>query len=180
MGGHICRITKPPVSTLNTSDFDTTEWCSEHVNHVFPSVDEAEEVDKFEIGHHGDRYNGRCVSVYDGDTFHVAFCFRGIINSFTIRLYGIDCPEIKPRKALFDTEEDRLKHKALGFAARDRVIELIDHKKVVLEVQGQEKFGRLLAKVFLKADDGTYTVDLADLLISEGHGTAYFGGTKPV
>ena len=44
-------------------------------------------------------YNAKCIDVYDGDTITMQFQFRGEYNNFKIRVKGVDCPEIKPKKS---------------------------------------------------------------------------------
>ena len=47
----------------------------------------------------GDEYVCKCIKVYDGDTITVAFIPKGLKDfyKYTIRLNGIDSPEIKSK-----------------------------------------------------------------------------------
>jgi len=79
-------------------------------------------------------FNGKVVSVYDGDTIAVLHDQR----PERIRLYGIDCPE---------------KGQAYGTRARQATAGLIYGKDVTLHIHDQDKYGRTVADVLLP--DGT-------------------------
>jgi endonuclease YncB( thermonuclease family) len=89
----------------------------------------------------------KCVRVYDGDTFHLATflpsdtCKAEPVR-FSCRLNGVDTPELRTK----DTDE-----KAAAVVARDLVKELILGKVVDVEVQGWDKYGRLLVAVQVPA-----------------------------
>ena len=109
----------------------------------------------------------KIVKVVDGDTIDAIIDLGFNIHvAKRIRLYGIDAPESRTR----DKEE-----KVRGLAAKARLKELLDKKqKIYIESFGEGKFGRLLAKIFV----GEAQVDVIELMISEGHGEAYYGGTR--
>ena len=104
--------------------------------------------------------------VLDGDTVdaRVDLGFKVHFN-IRIRLHGINAPETRTR----DREE-----KQRGFAAKARCKKLLDDAEfVVLESHGVGKFGRCLGSLWLDGER-----DLAQTLIDEGHGVAYFGGKR--
>jgi endonuclease YncB( thermonuclease family) len=83
------------------------------------------------------------------------------------RLAGIDAPEI--RRAVCPAE------KAAGFAARDRLAALIAGGTVVRLVPVQwrlDKYGRVVGRLLV---DG---VDVAPVMIAEGHARAYDGRSR--
>ena len=82
--------------------------------------------------------------VPDGDTIHIEKNFK----KFKIRLYGIDCPEIRQLG---------------GVSAKKRVKELISNKKVKVESKGYDRYGRVIGKVFVQGN-----IDLGLVLVSEG------------
>jgi endonuclease YncB( thermonuclease family) len=108
---------------------------------------------------------GRVIKVYDGDTITIATYVHGLpdLYRFSVRLNGIDCPEMKTKneseKAVAKMAQQRLSDAILG---RD-----IDLREVQLE-----KYGRLLAEVWC---DG---VSMNDMLVTERLAVAYDGGTK--
>ena len=104
--------------------------------------------------------------VVDGDTIDaqidLGFDTHKVIR---IRLVGINAPESRTR----DLEE-----KAKGLAAKQFVIDILKkhHNNFILHSQGVGKYGRCLGELFLG------DVKLNDLLITEGHATAYHGGKR--
>ena len=86
---------------------------------------------------------GQVIKVYDGDTITIAAKIA-IPNSplyrFSVRLNGIDAPEIKGRS------EDE---KVSALKARRALDTLILHKVVQLKNTKTEKYGRILADVYL-------------------------------
>lgn len=90
-------------------------------------------------------YNAHVVSVYDGDTITVDIDlgFDTTLKNQKIRLYGINCPEMKGlNKALGVISRDALRTRILG---KDIVIETIQDKK--------EKFGRWLGKIEIAGEN---------------------------
>lgn len=117
----------------------------------------------------------KVLKVYDGDTYTVAFYYNGLPMKFQVRLYGVDCDEIR------DNDNGK---KANALRAKTYVSNLILGKIVNITILNNtnyadigkitnDKFGRLLAKI--------YTLDklnIADELIKLSLAKPYFGGTK--
>ena len=112
----------------------------------------------------------KIVDVYDGDTIRGVFEHNGVYNKWTIRMYGYDSPEMRPSKKL----ENRLEIKKNAVISRDFLKNLVLDKIVGLECLSFDKYGRVLANIYLDELD----VSVNDYMISNGHGYAYFGGTK--
>lgn len=108
---------------------------------------------------------GKVVQVYDGDTFTLATYLFGDFYRFSVRLYGIDTPEIKTKDS---------KMKSRGVLARDALRELIMNKTVELKNVEYEKYGRLMAHVYV---DG---LNVNEWMIQQGHGIVYTGGKKVI
>ena len=86
---------------------------------------------------------GRVIKVYDGDTFTLAGYLpyeSSPLYRFSVRLNGIDCAEIKGK-----SEEE----KQCAILARTELDRLIMHKMVQLKNVKNEKYGRLLADVYV-------------------------------
>jgi endonuclease YncB( thermonuclease family) len=81
----------------------------------------------------------------------------------SVRLNGIDCPEIKSK----DADE-----KKVAKDAREALSNLIYGKQIRLENVQTEKYGRILADVYL---DDTH---INNWLITNRYAVAYDGGTK--
>jgi len=110
--------------------------------------------------------SGKVVKVYDGDTFTLAAKLPntdGPVYRFTVRLNGIDTPEIKGKTA---TEKELAKR------ARDALSSLIMNKIVILKNVETEKYGRLLAEVYV--DD----ININNYMIDNKYAVKYDGGTK--
>jgi micrococcal nuclease len=106
----------------------------------------------------------KVVRVYDGDTIHVSAIVCGKVYRFIIRMYGYDSPELRTK----DLEE-----KLAGYDAKEFLSKRIGGKIVDVFIHPiKEKFGRLLATI--SDSDG----EVNSWMIANGHGKAYFGGTK--
>lgn len=140
---------------------------------------------------------GVVIKVYDGDTITVAAmpltphcgnaCAEaaraGPMYRFAVRLRGIDAPELKG--------SGPAEH-AAAVASRDALAGLLLGRAVALRNRGAEKYGRLLADVYLPnydADVNSITnadansITNADLFINgwmleQKYAVAYDGGTK--
>lgn len=111
-------------------------------------------------------YYGKVIKVYDGDTITIASVLPNTTNPiyrFSVRLNGIDTPEIKGK-----TPEER----ELAKHARDALIEKIYGKFVELRNVETEKYGRILADVYLDNEH------INQWLIDMNFAVAYDGGTK--
>lgn len=108
-------------------------------------------------------HRGIVVKVYDGDTITVASTLGSVLYRFRIRLRGIDTPEIKG-----SSEEE----KAMALVARDALSAQIMGHQVYLRNLGNEKYGRILADVYLN------NVHMNQWMMQQGHARAYDGGTK--
>jgi endonuclease YncB( thermonuclease family) len=99
-----------------------------------------------------DSFEARCVKVYDGDTIEV---MAGGPKSMRVRLHAIDAPE---------------KSQPFSDVSRQRTRELVEGKRVRVEVRDRDQYDRLVARVYI---DGR---DLSEQLIREGlawHYTRY-------
>lgn len=111
--------------------------------------------------------HGKVVKVYDGDTITIATRIPNdpTIYRFSVRLLGIDTPEIKT---------NRTKEKQLAILARDSLSGMIIGKIVQLQNVSIEKYGRILANVYL--DD----INISQWSIDHGYAVSYDGKTKQI
>ena len=112
-------------------------------------------------------------NIYDGDTFSVIFNYKGDLIKYKVRCMGYDCAEMKPLK----TNEHRILEKELALKSKMRLEELLNKhetKLIKIECFQFDKYGRLLVKVWNMIDKKSVN----DIMIEEGHGKAYDGGTK--
>ena len=117
-------------------------------------------------------YDVTVIKVVDGDTVDVDIDlgFGVCLKDERVRIMGIDTPESRTR----DKVED-----LFGEAAKARLKELMKHGGKLITTEDRKgedmkgKFGRILG------DFRTPSGDLVtDIMISEGHCVAYFGGSK--
>jgi endonuclease YncB( thermonuclease family) len=111
---------------------------------------------------------GRVIKVYDADTITIASRLpydTSPIYRLSVRLSGIDTPEIKGKNV---SEEEKQSAKI----ARDFVAGFVLNKFVRLENIQSEKYGRILADVYLG------DIHVNELLIKERYAVKYDGGTK--
>ena len=110
---------------------------------------------------------GRVIKVYDGDTITIACYVHNLpdLYRFSVRLDGIDCPEIKTKNP---TE------KSVATLAKQHLIDRILGKDVELKNVSLEKYGRILAEVWY---DGT---SMNVSLIEARLAVVYDGGKKCV
>ena len=109
---------------------------------------------------------GKVIKVYDGDTITIATKLpyqQSPVYRIAVRLNGIDTPEIKGQTQ---------KEKDLAKNIRDTLQTKLLNKIVQLKNTSSEKYGRLLADVYL--DD----VCINDWMIEQGFAVKYSGGTK--
>jgi len=111
---------------------------------------------------------GRVIKVYDADTITIASKLPyddSPMYRLSVRLNGIDTPEMKG-KGVLDDEKEAAK------LARDFVSNLVLNKYVTLENIESEKYGRILADVYIE------NIHLNNLLLKEKYAVKYDGGTK--
>ena len=114
---------------------------------------------------------GKVVKVYDGDTITVATPLDGTrapIYHFSVRLRGIDTPEIRSK-----TEEE----KVVAMKAREALSAKVLNQMVFLQNLDMEKYGRVLADVFLEGEESKSSIN--EWMLQNHYAVAYTGGTKP-
>ena len=111
-------------------------------------------------------FGGRVIKVYDGDTIIIASKLpyeASPLYRFSVRLNGIDTPEIKSK----NNEE-----KIAAINIRKILSELILHKYVRLENIQTEKYGRILADVYIE------NLHINKYLLDNKYAVSYDGGKK--
>ena len=146
-----------------------------------------------------DQQNKICkvVDVYDADTCKIIFQLDGKIVKYNCRLYGIDTPEMRPRR----NNPNRDAEKKAAIKARNRLISLIsnieidiekkyskrlikkllesNNKIIISKCKTFDKYGRLLVELYLCNEEyQCESISVNQMLINENYAKAYFGGTK--
>ena len=114
---------------------------------------------------------GKVIKVYDGDTITIACRIYNGYSSveppelyrFPVRLNGIDSPEMK---------SPHENEKKLAHVSQEALSNLIFGKIVTLQNVSMEKYGRVLADVYL----GSLNVN--QWMLEGGYAVKYDGGTK--
>ena len=109
---------------------------------------------------------GRVIKVYDGDTITIASKLpfdNSPLYRLSVRLNGIDAPEIKGK-----TDDEKIASKQV----KDALSNLILNKRVNLKNIQTEKYGRILADVYIGE------LHINQWLITEKYAVKYDGGTK--
>ncbi len=109
----------------------------------------------------------KVLSVYDGDTITILVdCGYYTYHKATLRLYGIDTPEVRTK----DKAE-----KKKGLMVRDWLRGMILKKDIIVKSikQGKKgKFGRFLCQIYIN------DVCINDEIVKLGYGKKYFGGKR--
>ena len=167
---------------LNSLYFFCARTCNYSRNYTcFKNINSNQEIQKSEITYTKpviewkDTINfippikgGNVIKVYDGDTITIASKLPyddSPLYRFSVRLNGIDAPEIKGK-----TEDEKTAAKASQKALEN----LILHKNVTLENIGTEKYGRILADVFYNE------INLNQWMLKNHYAVEYDGGTKKI
>lgn len=144
----------------------------------------------------------KIVNIYDADTCKVVFELNGELVKYTVRLKGLDTPEIRPKLNVPNREYEILAAKQ----ARNRLIQLstscnieiesdlskkkiqklIDENKKIIKIKCHsfDKYGRLLGTLIdchyenKFGSNESNELNLNNILIDEGYAYSYDGGTK--
>jgi micrococcal nuclease len=115
----------------------------------------------------GRKCEAKVVSVYDGDTVKLVFPLTSKepekLYKWNCRLIDVDTPELRTRN---------LKEKEFGIKVRDALREKILNKVVTVNCQNFDKYGRLLAELFIEGQS------VNNWLIENDYAIKYDGGTK--
>jgi endonuclease YncB( thermonuclease family) len=120
---------------------------------------------------------GRVIKVYDGDTITIAArmpfkTMTGPIYRFSVRLNGINTPEMKGKNVSEDEKNAEIK-------AQIFVSNLILNKYVSLKNVKNEKYGRILADVYVDHPElPDNQIHLNQWMLDNCYALNYYGKTK--
>ena len=109
---------------------------------------------------------GKVIKVYDGDTITVQFRLpykKSKLYKISVRLNGIDCPELKTKNEI---------EKKCSQIAKQKVSDLLMGNTVQFKNVSMEKYGRLLADVYYN------NKSVNEWLLDNHLAIKYDGGTK--
>ena len=118
-------------------------------------------------------YKCKILRVVDGDTVDVDIDlgFGVWLKKERVRMMGIDTPESRTR----DKVEKKFGLAAKAFVKSKMPVGSMQVLKTEIDRSGEDKkgkFGRILGDFLIDEDR------LTDIMVSEGHAVAYFGGSK--
>lgn len=120
----------------------------------------------------GKTFEAKPCDTYDGDTTGFVWIHNGQVIKQKCRCLGYDSPEMRCSK----DDPEREAKKARGNAAKARFIELLNQDPTVTIHCGKgDKYGRVLVTIYNQTNGDK---SLNDIMIEEGHGYEYYGGTK--
>ena len=140
----------------------------------------------------GMTFNAKVVDVYDGDTCTVIFYYKDEPIKFKCRCKGYDSPEMKPpkdaknrddiiknanlAKNFFINQTTNVNINILKKYDKKELKDILNKNTRIIKIKTYEwdKYGRLLADFYYN------NVNLNELMIKEGHGYSYDGGTKKI
>jgi micrococcal nuclease len=107
------------------------------------------------------------IKVYDGDTITILYenesdkkVYKG-----SVRLRGIDTPELRTKNTI---------EKEIALKAKLEMSNLVYKKYVKLENIDYDKYGRILADIYIK------NINVSEYMVNKRLGVKYDGGTKNI
>ena len=131
----------------------------------------------------GETRYAKVLDCYDGDTITIAVQLETEIFKMKVRMYGYDSPELKPPKA----QLDRLSEIDAAIVSRQALIDKIKDKIVKILIHDFDKYGRLLATVYIEHPKlfcgipcccYTDSENINEFMINNDYGYRYDGGKK--
>jgi endonuclease YncB( thermonuclease family) len=125
-------------------------------------------------------------NIYDGDTADIYFIENDKVIRSAFRFYGYDSAELKPLRA--DPNRNYIIRQAI--LDKEFLISQLNNKYFVVQFMKNEKYGRMMGKVWKVTDASidenklSTHPELTDgnqinlIMIKNGHGKPYFGGKK--
>ena len=121
----------------------------------------------------GKAFTARVLEVYDGDTITIGFRYNGGFWKSSLRIYGIDAPEMKPRRGGRSIESVE-SEKVAATKSRDYLQQWIGDKVVQVDIcdKSTDKYGRLMGAIFFRKEN------VAEKMVKAGHARRYYGDKK--
>jgi micrococcal nuclease len=98
------------------------------------------------------------------------------LKQYSLRLYGIDSPEMKPLKS----QKNRLVEKEYAKTSKKALSALILNKIVIIDFEKKEKYGRLMGTIFLLQNNNPNMkwVNVNKWMVQEKYAIKYDGNKK--
>jgi len=116
------------------------------------------------------RCKAYCSKVYDGDSVHLVIPYQGLSTRIRVRLNGIDTAELRSKDPL---------EKNVAQRTKTYLASLILEKYLYVHLYDFDKYGRVLATLFLSEDAAQRNESLNEHLVQKGYAYRYSGKKKP-
>lgn len=119
----------------------------------------------------GKNLKGRVVRVLDGDTVQVIILNEGKLESHRFRLFGIDAPELHPRKDSSSRDEE----KEAAVISKEKLEEKMseDSNLCMVSFTKDDKYGRRMGNLSTRSG-----ININDWMVAKGYAIPYGGGKK--
>ena len=109
----------------------------------------------------------KCVDVYDGDTVTIIYENESdnCVYKSSVRIRGIDAPEMRTKNKI---------EKEVALKAKEEMTNLVYQKYIKLENIDYDKYGRILADIYIK------NINVSEYMVNKRLGIKYDGGTKNI
>lgn len=113
----------------------------------------------------------KIVDVYDGDSVKAVFYTSNKLHKWTVRLKGINTPELRPSRKL----ENRLEIIQKAKESRDHLKEIFEENNNLLYILCDDfgKYGRLLGTFFINENSNDFENSINYKMIQDGYAEIY-------
>ena len=113
------------------------------------------------------KHSAYVVKVYDGDTVTIIYENESdnCVYKSSVRIRGIDAPEMRTKNKI---------EKEIALKAKEEMTNLVYQKYIKLENIDYDKYGRILADIYIK------NINVSEYLIKKRLAVKYGGGTKQI
>jgi endonuclease YncB( thermonuclease family) len=119
----------------------------------------------------GKLVKGRVVRVLDGDTVQIIILNEGKLESHRFRLFGIDAPELHPRKESASRDEEKEAAEISKEKLEEKLSE--DSNLCMVTFTKDDKYGRRMGTLSTR-----FGVNINDWMVAKGYAVPYGGGKK--
>lgn len=110
----------------------------------------------------------KVVDVYDGDSIKVVFFVNNILYRWSLRLFGINTPELRPSRSIENRDEIIQKAKESRDFLKNE-LEKYDNM-IYIKCHDFDKYGRVLAEIF---PNKTLDYSFNQMLLDTNHAVVY-------
>ena len=119
----------------------------------------------------GEKQLCKIVDVYDGDSVKAVFYTSNKLYKWSVRLKGINTPELRPSRKL----ENRLEIIEKAKQSRDHLKKIFEKNNNLVYILCDDfgKYGRLLGTFFIEEDKNDFESSINYQMIQDGYAKVY-------